>query len=78
MEKQNEVLQKITKSEIDALAKKNIDLDKLVIVVGGDMFVLKDKLEALGLGKVQVLDADGSGKVKIKKSGETIKHTKNY
>ena len=78
MEKQNEVLQKISKAEIDALAKKNIDLDKLVIVVGGDMFVLKDKLEALGMGKVQVLEADGSGKVKIKKSGETIKHTKNY
>jgi len=78
MDKQKEVLQKITKAELDAIAKKNIDLDKLVIVVGGDMFVLKDKLEALGMGKVQVLDADGSGKVKIQKSGKPIKHTKNY
>jgi zinc protease len=79
MQNQQTILQKITKAEVDALAKKNLDIDKMVIVVGGDMFVLKDKLESLGFGKVQVLEPDGSGKVKLNKAGkEPIKHTKNY
>ena len=57
--------------------KKNIDLSKMVVVVSGDMLLLKDRLSELGLGKIQILEKDGSGKFKYLKSGKT-KHIKNW
>ncbi len=74
---QSEVLKNITKEELNALAKKNIDLDKVVVVVSGDMLLLKDRLNKLGLGDIQILEKDGSGKVKYLKTGKT-KHIKNW
>ena len=76
-QQQSQILKNITKDELNALAKKNIDLDKLIVVVSGDMLLLKDRLNELGLGDVQVLEKDGSGKVKYLKTGKT-KHIKNW
>lgn len=75
-EQQTEALKKVTIEELNALAKKNINTDRLVIVVAGDMLLLKDRLNKLGYGKVQMLEKTGQGKVKLEK-GET-KHKKNY
>jgi hypothetical protein len=49
----------------------------MVIVVAGDMVLLKDRLDQLGLGKTQLLNKDGSGKIKYYKTGSS-KHIKNY
>lgn len=76
-EQQQEVLKNITREEINALAKKNLQTDKMVIVVAGDMLLLKERLEKLGYGKVQMLDAAGKGKYKIVKPKKS-KHDKNY
>jgi len=76
-QQQSQILKNITKEELNALAKKNIDLSKIVVVVSGDMLLLKDRLSELGLGKIQILEKDGSGKFKYLKSGKT-KHIKNW
>jgi zinc protease len=71
------VLQSLSKDELNGLAKKYLDTDKMVIVVAGDMVLLKDRLDQLGLGKTQLLNKDGSGKIKYYKAGSS-KHIKNY
>lgn len=76
-EEQLKILQNISKEEINALAKKYMDTDNMVIIVAGDMLLLKKRLEQLGLGKVQLLGKDGSGKIKYYKKGQT-NHRKNY
>lgn len=76
-QQQSQILKNITKEELNALAKKNMDLDKLIIVVAGDMLLLKDRLNDLGFEKIQLLEKDGSGKFKYLKSGKT-KHIKNW
>ena len=76
-QQQSQILKNMTKVELNALAKKNIDLDKLIIVVAGDMLLLKDRLNDLGFEKIQLLEKDGSGKFKYLKSGKT-KHIKNW
>lgn len=76
-ELQMEVLKNITIEEINRLAKSNLKADQIIIVVAGDMLLIKDKLEALGYGKVQMLDKTGKGKVKIYKAAKG-KHDKNY
>lgn len=76
-QQQSKILQNITKQELNDLAKKYMELDKMVVVVSGDMLLLQDRLSALGLGKIQLLNKDGSGKFKYLKSGKT-KHIKNW
>jgi zinc protease len=76
-QKQTQILKNISKDELNALAKKNIDLDRLMVVVSGDMLLLKKRLNKLGLGEIQVLQKDGSGKFKYLKAGKT-KHIKNW
>jgi len=76
-QKQSDILKNITKAELNALAKKHMDLDKVVVVVAGDMLMLKNRLNSLGLGAIQVLEKDGSGKVKYLKTGKT-EHKKNW
>jgi zinc protease len=71
------VLESLSKDELNALAKKYLDTDKMVIVVAGDMVLLKDRLDQLGIGKTQLLNKDGSGKIKYYKAGSS-KHIKNY
>lgn len=73
---QTEVLQKVTIEELNELAKKNINTDRLVIVVAGDKLLLKERLDKLGYGKVQWLDKTGQGKIKLDKGA--TKHKKNY
>lgn len=75
------LLQSLTKEEINALAKTNLKADEMIIVVSGDINKYKDKLEALGYGKVQLLSKDGKGKYKVYKADPKKKdssHEKNY
>ena len=60
-EKQTQILNGISKSEIDALAKKYIDLNKMVILVVGDREKVLPGLQKLGY-EVVILDADGNVK----------------
>jgi len=76
-EQQLEILKSLTKEDLNALAKKYLTLENMVIVVAGDMVLLEDRLEELGLGKLQILEKDGSGKVKRYKKGKTS-HIKNW
>ena len=76
-QQQMEVLTAITQEEINRLAKENLKTDEVIILVAGDMLLLKDRLEALGYGKIQMLDKTGKGKVKIIKATKTT-HDKNY
>jgi zinc protease len=76
-EEQLKILQNMTKEEINALAKKYLSTDNMIIVVAGDMLLLKKRLDQLGLGKVQLLGKDGSGKIKYYKKGQS-NHRKNY
>ena len=58
-EKQNEVLKNITKQEIDELAKRNLQYDKMVILVVGDKSKVFESLTKLGYEVIE-LDADGN------------------
>ena len=51
-EQQTKILNDITIEELNTLAKKLIDPEKLQIVVVGNKFTLKKELDALDLGKV--------------------------
>lgn len=53
--KRSEIIKNLTKDEVNALAKKYINLDNLVIFCVGDDVLIKDKLEKLGLGKIKVI-----------------------
>lgn len=55
---QSKVLNDISKDELNALAKKYIDMNKLTIVVVGNRYVLKDKLEKLGYGKIKDVEME--------------------
>lgn len=65
--KQAEILQKMTREEVNAYIKQYLQPDNMVIVVVGTQSVLRPQLEALGFGKVQVLDKNAQGKIKIYK-----------
>ncbi len=53
--KRAEIIKNLTKEDINALAKKYLSLDKMVIICVGDDVKIKEGLENLGLGKVKVL-----------------------
>jgi zinc protease len=57
IDEQKDVLSSLTKADIDKLAKEQIKPDNMVILVVGNAYVVKDKMEALGYGKVKELDA---------------------
>ncbi|MCC7297852.1 MAG: insulinase family protein, partial [Bacteroidia bacterium] len=76
---QMEVLKNMTLEQVNALAKQNLKTDEIIILVAGDMLLLKDRLEALGYGKIQMLNKKGEGKIKIiKATKKPDKHDKNY
>jgi len=50
----------MTKADIDALAKKHLKPENMVILVVGNKYLIKDGLEALGYGKVKELDKEGN------------------
>lgn len=53
--KRAEIIKNLTKDEVNALAKKYILLDNMVIFCIGDDVKIKERLESLGLGKVKVI-----------------------
>ena len=55
-DEQAKILQSITKDEMNGMAKKYINPDKMVILVVGNKYLVKDKLEKLGYGKVKEID----------------------
>jgi zinc protease len=58
VDEQNKILQNITKTDIDALAKKYLPYDKMVIVVVGDKSKVYEPLTKLGYEVVE-LDTNG-------------------
>jgi len=59
VDKQNDILKNITKTEIDQLAKKHLPYNNFVIVVVGDKAQVVDRLKKLGYDVVEC-NADGS------------------
>jgi zinc protease len=59
VDKQNEILKSITKADVDALAKKHLPYDKMIILVVGDKAKIYDGLSKLGYEIVE-LDMDGN------------------
>jgi len=57
--KQNEILRTISKQDIDAVAKKYLDVNKMNIVLVGDKKKILPGLQRLGYEIVE-LDADGN------------------
>lgn len=55
---QASILDKISKDEINQLAKTYIDPNKMVILVVGDKYVLKKQLEDLGYGKIKEISLE--------------------
>ena len=60
VKKQNDILQSISKNEINTLAAKHLPVDKMNIVVVGDKAVIKPGLEKLGY---EVVEVDPDGKI---------------
>jgi zinc protease len=57
--KQNQILNTITKKDIDAISKKHIDVNKMNILVVGDKQKILPGLQKLGYEIIE-LDADGN------------------
>lgn len=57
---QQQILNGLTKSDINALAAKYLYPDNAVIIVVGHAYKVRTGLEALNLGKVKELDAEGN------------------
>jgi zinc protease len=72
--KQNEILQNITKEEIHALAKKHLPVEKMNIMLVGDKAAIKPGLEKLGYEIVE-LDSDGNALNKVAEAPVTVKET---
>ncbi|MBM3439070.1 MAG: insulinase family protein, partial [Bacteroidetes bacterium] len=70
-DQQLRILQSMTKEQVNSLAKEQLNLDNLVVVVAGDLLEVQPKLETLGMGKMQVLEPTGAGKIKYLKAGTT-------
>ncbi len=59
VDEQAEILENISKEEIDALAAKHLNIDEMIMVVVGDKAVIMPGLEELGYDIVE-LDEDGN------------------
>ena len=59
MDEQQTILKNITKKEIDALAKKHLPYNNMVIVIVGNRAKYLDRVKKLGYDVVE-LDADGN------------------
>jgi len=57
---QAEIVDAITKDEINALAKTQLKPDNMIILVVGNKYLVKEDLEKLGYGKVKELDKEGN------------------
>ena len=63
VEDQAEIIRSITKEEIDALAKKHLDIENMHILVVGDGASHREKLKALGY---EVIDVTEKGDIIVK------------
>lgn len=68
VDEQADIIRTITKAEIDALAKKHLDLENMYILVIGDAAQHKDKLKALGY---EVVDVSEKGDIIMEMQEET-------
>ena len=59
VDQQNAILKNITKAEIDAIAKKRLPINNMIITVVGDKALVKPKLERLGYELIE-LDKEGN------------------
>ena len=66
-QKQAAIINGLTKEQVNEYIKKFIQPDAIQLVVVGNYDDLKTKLEALGYGKIQLLDSNAEGKIKINK-----------
>src|SRR6185436_9831475 len=55
---QTKILNDISKSDLNGLANKYISPDKFVILVVGNKYSIKNKIEKLGLGKVKEIELE--------------------
>lgn len=58
VKQQSDIVTNLTKAEIDKLAREQLKTENMVILVVGNSYVVKKRLEKLGYGKVKELDAD--------------------
>ena len=56
---QENIVNNITKEEINALGKTQLKPDNMIILVVGNKYLIKEDLEKLGYGKVKELDKEG-------------------
>jgi zinc protease len=66
-EEQAQMIGALTKSDIDQYAKNYLKPENMVIVIVGSQATLKERLEGLGYGKIQTLNTNAEGKIKIYK-----------
>jgi zinc protease len=59
IEKQNAILQNLTKNDIDGLAKRYLPLEKMIVVVVGDRATNLEKVKKLGYPVIE-LDMEGN------------------
>jgi zinc protease len=59
IEKQNAILEGLTKNDIDGLAKRYLPLEKMIVVVVGDKASNFDKVKSLGYPVIE-LDMEGN------------------
>jgi zinc protease len=57
-QQQQKILKEITADDLNAMAKKYLQPENAIIVVVGNKYVLKDRLEKLGMGKVKEISLD--------------------
>ena len=57
-QQQQKILKEITADDLNALAKKYLHPESAIIVIVGNKYVLKDRLEKLGYGKVKEVTLD--------------------
>ncbi len=55
---QARILKEVSKGELNALGTKYIDPSKMIILVVGNKYAIKDKIEKLGLGKIKEVELD--------------------
>lgn len=55
---QSKILKDISKDELNALGAKYIDPSKMIILVVGNKYAIKDKIEKLGLGKIKEVELE--------------------
>lgn len=56
--KQAQILKEMTKEDMNSLAAKYLNPDNMVIMIVGNRYTLKDKLEKLGYGKIKDVDLE--------------------